>query len=205
MASQIAHIVYAKKYLEKFPMTETEKEQFLLGCVFPDIRRVDGTIPREATHMRFAPVDLNFKNLSPFEAGWKFHLFCDMRREEILRNEKFYALKSRKSEKWLQPAKMVEDELLYDRYNNWEKLVGYFNDPPKIDTGLKISQESFNLWYAMVARYIERKPDERSVHIFLLKQRGLPGKVDEIVEKMGSIWENDDAVEILSKIYEKII
>lgn len=186
-------------------MTETEKEQFLLGCVFPDIRRVDGTIPREATHMRFSPVDLDFEGLTPFEAGWKFHLFADMRREEILRNEKFYALKSKKSEKWLHPAKMVEDQLLYDKYNNWEKLVGYFNDPPKIDTGLKISQESFNLWYAMVARYIEKKPDERSVHIFLLKQRGLPGKVDEIVGKMETIKENKEAVEILSKIYEEII
>jgi hypothetical protein len=205
MASQIAHIVYAKKYLEKFPMTETDKEQFLLGSVFPDIRRVDGTINREATHMRFSPVDLEFSGLTPFEAGWKFHLFCDMRREEILRNANFYFLKNEKSEKWLHPSKMLEDQLLYDRFNNWEKLVGYFNDPPWIDPGIGVNRESFNLWYAMIARYVEKKPDEKSIHIFLLKQRGIPGGVDEIVDKMETIRENKKAVEILSKIYEEII
>lgn len=205
MASQVAHIVYAKKYLENHQMLESDKEQFFLGCVFPDIRRIDGTIKRADTHLRFSPVDLDFSGLSPFEAGWKFHLYCDMKRDEILRNYDFYSLKKDKSEKWLHPAKLLEDEILYDEYDNWEKVVSFFNNPPQIKLDINVSRESFNLWYAMTAKYLEKKPDEKSMHIFLLKQHGLPEKVDEIIKAVSIVRENKKAVEILKKVKEEII
>ncbi len=205
MASQISHIVYAKKYFEKHPMKEMDREFFILGCVFPDIRRVDMRIKRGETHLRFSPIDLNFEGLNAFEAGWKFHLYCDMKREEILRDYNFYSLKGSKSEKWLHPAKLVEDEILYDEYNNWEKVAALFNNPPRIKLDIQVSKESFDLWYAMTARYLEKKPDEKSMHIFLLKQRGLPGRVDEIIKTVSMIRENKKAVEILSRIIEEII
>lgn len=205
MASQISHIVYAKKYLENHQMLESEKELFFLGCVFPDIRRIDETIKRGDTHLRFSPIDLDFSGLSPFESGWKFHLYCDMKRDEILRNHFFYSLKGNKSEKWLHPAKLLEDEILYDEYNNWEKIVSFFNNPPLIKLNIEVSRESFNLWFAMIARYLEKKPDEKSMHIFLLKQRGLPGKVDEIVKTVSIIKNNKKAVEILKKVKEEIL
>jgi hypothetical protein len=128
-----------------------------------------------------------------------------MRREEILRNQGFYALKKDKSERWIHSAKLLEDEILYDEYNNWEKLVHYFNNPPFMDTGIGVSKESFNLWYAMISRYIEKKPDKKSIHIFLMKQRGLPKNVDEIVDQVPVIRENKKAVEILLKVKEELI
>ncbi len=205
MASQIAHIVYAKKYLEKFPMNEIDQDFFFLGCVFPDIRRIDPRIKRSDTHLKFSPVNLDFSGLNSFEAGWKFHLFCDMRREEILRNKDFYYLQKDDSMKWLHASKMLEDEILYDKYNNWEKITALFNNPPQILLEKSVLRESFELWYAILARYMERKPDQKSIHIFLLKQHNLPGKVDEIVKAVSMIKEDKKAIRIIEEIFEEII
>jgi hypothetical protein len=204
MASQVAHIIYAKKYFEKVELPPEEKDEFILGCVFPDIRRIDPEIKRKDTHLRFYPVDLDFENLTPFEAGWKFHLYCDMRREEILNKYNFYSLKYTE-EFCNQPAKMLEDEILYDEYNNWEKLANYFNDVPIISTGINVPGETFELWYSIVATYIRKKPDDNSMGVFLSKHIGNGIHQKEIVEIVDKLRKNDKVIEILKKVPEEII
>ena len=209
MASQISHIVYAKRYFDQLEAGQIEsaikidKEEFILGCVFPDIRRIDQSIKRKQTHLCFDPVDLNFSGLSSFRAGWKFHLYCDMRREDILNKYKFYEI-SHTTDFFNQPAKCLEDELVYERYNNWEKLVHYFNNPPFFDTDIKLDPASFHLWYAMVARYLEKKPDDKTIRTFLIKQPGLLANLEGIMESVGELRKSNKAVEILKKVCEEI-
>jgi hypothetical protein len=212
MASQIAHIVYARKYFDRLeaagagegnmPPENLNRDEFILGCVFPDIRLVDKNIKRKDTHLRFPVLDLNFFGLTSLEAGWKFHLYCDMRREEILNNHKFYSLK-RTADFFGRPAKFLEDGVIYDRYNNWEKLANFFNNPPFINTDLGIQQETFNLWYAILAKYIETKPDIKSMRI-LLSKVNLSHK-DEIIATIMELEKNKKAVEILGKASDEII
>lgn len=202
MASQIAHIIYAKKYFEKYPSAEIKKDLFFLGSVFPDVRRVDSTIKRKDTHLRFAPLDLNFQGLDSFQAGWKFHLYCDMRRDEILRNAKFYSKISSQSDL---PPKILEDELAYGEYNNWEKLSALLNNPPEIKFDIHVPIESLHLWYAIVANYFKQKPNEKSARAFLVKQPSLVKKVDEIMKAVSEIRANREAVEILENIKNEIV
>lgn len=211
MASQIAHIIYAKALFDKAGkgketnnLGKINKDEFFLGCVFPDMRRMEEGVTRKDTHLRFPKLDLNFSGLTSFEAGWKFHLYCDMKREEVLNNFGFYDLPDT-SELSNQPAKMLEDELLYDRYNNWEKLVYYFNNPPFIVSGINIKKETFEFWYAVVARYLEKKPDDRSIRAFLVKQSSLVGKIDNIMEKISLLRKNKKASDLLGKVYQEIV
>ncbi len=210
MASQISHIIYAKKYFDQLEAGQVEsairidKEEFLLGCVFPDIRRIDPKIKRRDTHLCFSPLDLNFSGLSSFQAGWKFHLYCDMRREEILNKYKFYEL-PHTTDVYNQPAKDLEDELVYGEYNNWEKLVNYFNNPPAVETGLDFDPASFFLWYAMIARYIEKKPDDKSMRSFLVKQPGLLKDLDGIMESVRELRKNEKAKGILGKVWQEVV
>ena len=204
MASQVAHIIYAQKYFEKHPMPKDEQELFLMGCVFPDIRRIDETIKRQDTHMCHENCDLNFTRLSPFQAGWKFHLYCDMKREEILNKYDFYAL-SGTGDFWHLPDKLLEDELVYEKYNNWEKLVGFFNNVPAVDTGNGVSHETLSLWYAILAKYIEKKPDDRAMQIFLSKQPSLVDKKEGVIASVDKLRKNKKAVEILNKVMEEIV
>lgn len=203
MASQVAHIIYAVEFFKKNPST-INKDEFILGCVFPDIRRIDESIKRKDTHWCFSPLDLNFSGLSPFQAGWKFHLYCDMKREEILNKYKFYLLENTASFEGV-ANKLIEDEFVYDEYNNWEKLKHLFNNPPKIDTGLDISRETFELWYAINAKYIEKKPDNKTIHILLTKMPTLINKADEISRSIDNLRKNEKVIKILGRVKDEIV
>jgi len=203
MASQIAHIIYAKKYFDKYPST-INKDEFILGSIFPDMRRIDGNIKRKDTHRHYDPLDLNFDGLTAFEAGWKFHLYCDMRREEILNKYDFYSLPETENF-WHISAKILEDEVAYNKYNNWEKLVHYFNNVPFVKTGMNVSQETFSLWYAILAKYIEKKPDSKAMRIFLSKQPALAEKADGIVQSIDTLRKNNKVTDILGKVAEEIV
>lgn len=220
MASQIAHIIYAKKYFEAIENGKNEedfldeakiinaqkfnRDEFILGAVFPDIRRIEPSIKRGETHLKFPLVNLDFSGLTPFEAGWKFHLYCDMRREEILNKRNFYDLE--KTERLAHmPAKLLEDELVYDEYNNWEKLVGYFRNPPMIDTHITVDRKTFVLWYAILAKYIEEKVTMKTMRIFLCKQPKFSEKLDEIMAAVKALKGDDIVEKTLSMVKEEII
>lgn len=205
MASQVAHIVYAKKYLDRHPMKEADI--FILGSLFPDIRRISKEISRSQTHHNFETLDLDFNGLAPFEAGWKFHIWCDMKRNEVLNKYDFYSLKYAEYFGGYS-ARLLEDELLYEKYNNWEKLVHILNNPPnmKIKLGDQIvSYETLEHWYAIVAKYFEKKPSDKTIKIFLCKQLSLKKEADGIIDALGKLRNNQKAVEILKKVSEEII
>lgn len=201
MASEVAHVIYAQKYLEKNPRKGSEF--FILGTLFPDMRRVAERLARKDTHMYFENIDLNFEGMDLFDAGWKFHAWCDMRREEILNKYDFYSLRGADA---IDPtAKLVEDELVYDQYKNWEKLRYILNNPPKIHTTLDVSQETIEHWYAILAKYFQKKPDDKTMKIFISKQSSLKSEVAEIIDGVRKLRENQKAVEILKKVCEEII
>jgi hypothetical protein len=209
MASQISHIVYAKTFFDRMEQGKMpngtgkiDKDEFFLGCVFPDIRLIDDMIKRKDTHCKFPILDLDFSGLTSFEAGWKFHLYCDMRREEVLSKYKFYSLE-KTSDFVARPAKFLEDEILYDKYNNWEKLAHYFNNPPFFDVGFDVDRETFNLWYAILARYVGTKPDIKSMRVFLSKI--ILSHKEGVVDTILMIEKDKRAVEILGKVWEEIV
>ena len=201
MASQIAHVVYAKKYLDHHPAMDADL--FLLGTLLPDIRRVTDEVKRKDTHILHDELDLEFRGITPFEAGWKFHLWCDMRREEILNKYDFYKLPHTIDHDV--PPKLLEDELVYEKYNNWEKLRLILDNPPEIKTGLDVSQETIERWYAVLAKYFEKKPDDKTIKAFLWKQRKLQRQAEELIDLVGKLRNNSKVVEILRKVCEEII
>ena len=201
MASQIAHVIYAKKYLEKNP--RKGGEIFILGTLFPDLRRLAERLTRKDTHMHFKKIDLDFEGMDLFDAGWKFHAWCDMRREEILNKYNFYSLRGAGA---IDPTvKLVEDELVYDEYNNWEKLIYILNNPPIIRTPLNVPQETIERWYAILGKYFEKKPTDKTMKIFLTKQSSLKDEVKEIIDGVQKLRENQKATEILKKVCEEMI
>lgn len=216
MASQIAHIIYAEKYLqflregtlpdealEKSP-ANLHEEEFFAGTIFPDIRMIDPTIKRRDTHLILGDLNLDFSYLDSFHAGWKLHLYCDMKREEILNKYKFYDL-SGTSDLFCRPAKLLEDEIVYANFSGWEELKSNFLELSKIETGINVSRETLELWYAINATYIEKQPDSKSIGIFLSKLPKISEKRKEIVEMVDKLRKNDKVVELLKKVAEEII
>lgn len=202
MASQVAHIVYAGKYLEKYPIKKAD--EFLLGCCFPDIRRIEPKIKRSDTHIILSDLNSDFHYLKPFQAGWKFHLYCDMRREEILKNHDFYKLPETLT-LWDIPNKLLEDEIAYTSYNNWEKIVNLFNNPLNVKLPNFVSRETFEIWCAILAKYFEKKPSSGTMKVFVGKMPKLADKRNAIIEIVDKLRKNDKAVELLSQVKEEIL
>jgi len=203
MASQISHIVYARKYLDKYPSDKINEDEFILGTVFPDIRYISKNIKRSDTHFAFSPIDLNFSGLTSFQAGWEFHLYCDIKREEILNKYNFYSIGGAADFAAIS-SKLLEDKIIYNQYGNWEKLVEFFKNPPEIDTGINISQGTFKFWYAILAEYISQKPGSQSTKKLALHLPALADKADDIVRSINELEKNKKVVNILGKVVKKI-
>ena len=202
MAFPVSHIVYSKKYLDQHPAMDADL--FLLGTLLPDVRRVTDEVMRKDTHFVLKDLNLQFGNLPPLEAGYRFHLWCDMRREEILNKYNFYALRYTIDIGHL-PAKLLEDELVFEKYNNWEKLQWLLNNPPDIKSELPVSRETIERWFAVLGKYFEKKPDDKTMKTFLFKQRKLRKKSNEIIDLVRKLRENRKVVEILSKVSDEIL
>jgi len=180
-----------------------DADLFLLGVLFPDIRRITDEISRYETHQIYKKLDLDFKDITAFRAGWKFHLWCDMRREEILNKNNFYKLSYTIDHD--APSKLLEDELVYEKYKNWEKLVLLLNNPPELEEEIPVSRETIARWFAIIAKYLEKKPDDKTIKAFLFKQRKLRKKSAEIIDVVRKLRENRKVVNILSVISEEIL
>lgn len=213
MASQISHIVYADKFFEKMDegkfsnaglLGKINREEFILGAIFPDIRLIDDRVSRKDTHMYFPKIDLNFSGLTSFESGWKFHLYCDMKREELLNQYDFYSLRDTREFSG-RPARSLEDELIYDEYGNWEKINHYFNHPPYIETKIGTDEETYMLWYAIIAKYISVKPNDKSISNLISKWPSMAKNVSEIIDKVKKLRNDKRVVEILLQVKDKIV
>ena len=95
--------------------------------------------------------------------------------------------------------------MVYDKYKNWEKLIFILNNPPIVKTSLDVSQETIEHWYAILAKYFQKKPDDKTMKIFLSKQSSLKGEIAEIIDGVRKLRENQKATEILKKVCEEII
>jgi hypothetical protein len=204
VASQVAHIIYANEYLKKNSSARIDRGSFFLGCTFPDIRRIEPKIKRNETHPILEDLNLEIRYLESFQAGWKYHLYCDMRREEILNDSGFYKI-SGTAELWGLPNKMLEDEVVYDFFKDWDAIVGYFNNAPVVETNIGVSRETFRVWYAMLAKYFENKPDSDSIRIFIKKQPKLKSMADDIVSHVDKLIKNDKVVETLRGVKDGIV
>jgi hypothetical protein len=127
-----------------------------------------------------------------------------MRREEILNKWSFYEIKNA-GEMWNLPNKHLEDEVVYENYSNWEKIINLFNDPPLVDLPNFVSRETFEVWYAILARYFESKPNNVSMRVFMKKQPKLVDLADDILRIVDKLREDDKVIKLLSGVKEEII
>ncbi len=127
-----------------------------------------------------------------------------MRREEVLNLARFYGTEGTADCDGL-AAKLLEDELVYDQYPKWKELAGYLNKVPQIETGINVSRETFELWYAMIAKYVEQKPDNLTRSAFVAKQPSLTDRCAEIIVAVNKIRKSVSVVKLLTEVPERMI
>jgi hypothetical protein len=85
------------------------------------------------------------------------------------------------------------------------KNCDYFNNVPAISTGIDVPQETFGLWYSIIATYVKKRPDDDSIEIFLSKHIRNGGNQKEIVGSVDKLRKNGKVIELLRGVSEEII
>jgi len=165
MAAPITHIVLTDKVFNKF-FHNKDRKDFFIGTVFPDIRYITN-IDRLRTHFSLRSVDLNHinKEKDSFLAGLRFHSLVDDVRERFIRSKNVYSLIPESKYK-TQALKILEDKLYYDKVDNWNEIIDFFDKilPEELDFNIK--EQDIKKWHGILQRYFSKKPDKDSMEVF---------------------------------------
>lgn len=172
-AAPITHIYFAEQFIKKCKKeyTQKEKESFMRGTLWPDIRRL-ARIPRTKTHDKDVKLHDIIDAKDPFTAGRLLHCFVDEQRERITIREKVYDLISmvpkNHQSKFL---KGVEDEILYADINVKESLAA-LKEYDKAERKGGIAQYDVRAWHKHLTTYLKQSPSD-FLHERVRQKRGV--------------------------------
>ncbi len=137
---------------------EENRQEFLLGALFPDIRYLEGW-PRKKTHVAYPSLEMTNRASSLFEAGMIFHSWIDVMRELYIRRTdvetelSFLAYNQR--DLFL---KFLEDEILFSS-GLWTKKTQFLKDISEYEKQ-KAPLSSLKKWHFFLMNYLAFAPSD---------------------------------------------
>ncbi len=115
-AGPVVHIYCAELFFAycRPHYTKAQKEAFIRGTLFPDIRYV-AQLPRTSTHKRKVTLDTVCAAPDPFHAGKLFHSYVDDQRAQLAWREKMHRHVQFHNKRNSHLLKLIEDELAYKK------------------------------------------------------------------------------------------
>ncbi|MFH1308620.1 MAG: hypothetical protein ABIH51_01245 [Patescibacteria group bacterium] len=165
MATPITHIVLTEKVFNKY-FSDKNKEDFYIGTIFPDIRYL-GVIDRDKTHFPLKCLKLEDikKEQNSFIAGLKFHSLIDDIREKFVKSKDIYLLIPESKYK-IQTLKILEDELYYNKVNNWKQFINFLDNILPEELSFNIKEKDIGRWHNILQDYFSQKPDKQTIWNF---------------------------------------
>lgn len=168
MAGPVTHIILALLMLPLLP--DIDKQAFILGTSFPDIRHMAG-ISREATHIEPIAWDDIINEPSAFRAGMLFHNLVDNVRIVHL-EPSFYDIT--KFDEYsplyinLFPLmqKTAEDAYLYNKLARWTEIRTYFDTIMQEELDFGVDETVLRRWHMMLQTYLAQEPTSRTIADF---------------------------------------
>lgn len=203
MASPISHIVYANNFLGNVQRNFLQewRNKFIAGSLFPDIVRLLPNASRDLTHNRYS-IDLDFSQLDPFHAGWKFHLYSDKAREYFLKKNSFYNIPHAKDCTYV-ANKFLEDMLVYDGPYQYKDLSDYLQNIHFSIEG--IDKKIVHQWYCLIARYIEKEPGLEDIKTILGKFKTSSTDIEVAIQAIQRLKDNEQGVTLLKLVSSNIM
>ena len=159
MAAPITHIVFANKVFDKY-FSGKNKRAFFVGTSFPDIRYYDN-LDREKTHFKTADIK-EIVSENSFLAGLKLHSYLDDKREAFYSSLPGYPFYFEPRHVMDSALKFFEDEIFYERMNNWGEIVGFFDEALPEEKQLGPTEEDVEAWHKLLREYLSKKPNNLS-------------------------------------------
>jgi hypothetical protein len=205
MAGPITHIVLTDKIFNQF-FSNFNKNEFLIGTSFPDIRYLTNSIDRDTTH--FNGTNLNLKSLdkdNSFIAGAQFHVIVDEVREQYIVNNNLYNLVP-ESKYLTQCIKGLEDELLYEKINTWQDISQSLNNNiPYDNIPFKLDKVYIDKWYSALREYFAFSPTPESRERFIT-QIGFSKQDAFLINKLISeVKQNEEVKNIIYGLFDRFL
>jgi hypothetical protein len=168
MATPITHIVLTAKIFNNYFSDKKEKD-FYIGTLLPDIRYLK-VIKRNKIH--FENLNINaIRQEDSFMAGLKFHSLLDEVREKFIIQNKLYDYCPDLNYK-IEALKLLEDILLYDKINNWQKFIDFLKQILPQELKCQFTRSSLKMWHLFLQNYFSQKPTPK-IRAILAKKLGL--------------------------------
>lgn len=198
MATPITHIVLAKELLDTQPNSFSKKD-FLIGTSFPDIRHL-GVIERDKTHNPEVTLNEVLNTTNSFQSGLLFHSLVDEVREKFIQDNDIYSLVP-KSKYIILALKLVEDEILFHRIDNWREITEYMNVVLDEEMVFQIEKDNLKRWHTLLRDYFSRKPTKDTRERFFMAIGFNKETIEEIEKIVSLVKKNEKAMEILKNVY----
>lgn len=203
MASQITHIVYGTKFLEKFLSDQVvDRRKFYIGTSFPDIRYL-GLIDREITHSGELTIGAIKSEKNDFGKGRLTHCLVDLERDKIIKNLGIYDLVSHNQMTYA-VLKHIEDEINYDLVDDFAEIRGYLSSGA-LDEELAFTSKDIVLeWHELLREYFSKPPTLESA-LKLAKNLVLTDEqINQTKKSIEELRKNEELVGRLKLIYKKL-
>jgi len=153
MAAPVAHIVLALLML-KGPFAEKDKEAFLAGTVFPDIRYIAG-LSREETHKPNVTLEDIKKEPSSFKAGMYLHALVDKIWWDYMRDDVHKLQKENQRADII--LKFFEGTLLRDRIDDFPAIEAALDKIWNEERAFGIPDEIIKGWHEFIKMCFSKK------------------------------------------------
>ncbi|MBU2564135.1 hypothetical protein KKA23_00925 [Patescibacteria group bacterium] len=200
MATPITHIVLTEKVFNKY-FSDKNKEDFYIGTIFPDIRYL-GVIDRDKTHFPLKCLKLEDikKEQNSFIAGLKFHSLIDDIREKFVKSKDIYLLIPESKYK-IQTLKILEDELYYNKVNNWKQFINFLDNILPEELSFNIKEKDIGRWHNILQDYFSQKPDKQTIWNFANGLNFSEESKNEIIDLIKQIRLNDKIKHVIEEFY----
>jgi hypothetical protein len=199
MANQITHIVLTEKMSNHF-LSKFDYSAFSVGTVFPDIRYLK-VIERDKTHFKDLTLQDILNEQNSFTAGLKYHSLVDEVREKYMVENGVYDLIP--TSKFItQALKIYEDEVLYKKVLDWNKIIVFLDRVFNEETELVDQTNKINEWHALMQEYFKQAPTDQSRKNFIIGV-GYPEEVaEEVNNLLVEMRKTPQIQEIVLNLYE---
>lgn len=157
-AGPMTHLYLAEKYCDKHNIQdEKDRRDFFVGALFPDIRYI-ADIERESTHPITNEIQEVAATPTLFEAGMRFHVWVDIKREQFVEESGIYNIVIPFAEDHQTTLlKFIEEEILADQYNGL-RWFGCFDGILAEEESFAIAQERIEKWHSLVQYSMQYRP-----------------------------------------------
>lgn len=196
MPNQITHIAVAVKVFDE-TFAKFNKRDFFVGMIFADIRYL-GVVYRDKTHFNNVTLDLVLKAKTSFEAGLLFHSLVDRTFNDNVVNTlpKLDSLNDITG-----AAKLLADELLYNKVNNWSEIISYFDNIILDELNFGVDKKSVLVWHEAIKNVFAEAPTDINRSEFMIKLNFSEDQINYANKLLSEIRNNKDLSEVLLNFY----